>query len=586
MSMTTKDLVSDAHLTAEAAAPAEASGGISQVSRRIDAVGAEVPVTVHASRYSATSRAAGKNLPAIHEQTRTVIVFPTGAVVRLTASITAGEVVVLTNQQTGADAICRVVSLKTQPGIQNYVNLEFTQRAPGFWGEAAKSDHPIAAEWPVESSAPVAAQSPAAAPLTAPTRDAADAVPVTVAPEPQTRPELVAEDEIAPAKSEQLDVPNAPAERLLKPSQVMAAVQPAQTAPQHAAPQPPAVATEPIAPFVASPVQLAAPVAEPAVKFGAAVPAQNPGNLSLHVPSVLSSHASSSTVLSPFGTSHASAQAVGTSSVRGHADSRETFPEQQSGSKKILMIAGAAVALLVLGGLGGAALFRQSPAKAPAQQVATSQPIAASQLPVQTAAASAGATVAAPKGTSSPAAQPATVAAAATVKTAIEPVKAQPVVETPVRHSNVAVPKLAAPVRTNAATASIEPPPVLAVQQSSLAGGNLLGDAVRTAGPAMPEVPGAAVANRGGQVEPARLLSSPAAVYPEQARLQRIQGTVIIDVLVDATGKVTPLKAISGPALLQIAALKALAAWKYSPALSGGHPVDSHVQVKVDFRLQ
>src|SRR5437868_5272848 len=99
------------------------------------AASAEVPVTVHASRYSAAAKGAGK-LPPVHEETRTVIILPQGAVVRLSATVTQGELVVLTNNRTGADVICRVTSVKTQPGIQNYVHLEFTQRALDFWEEA------------------------------------------------------------------------------------------------------------------------------------------------------------------------------------------------------------------------------------------------------------------------------------------------------------------------------------------------------------------------------------------------------------------------------------------------------------------
>src|SRR4029077_19462098 len=97
---------------------------------------AEIPVTVHASRYSSASKGAAK-LPPVHEETRTVIIFPQGAVVRLSASVNPGELVVLTNKRSGADVICRVTSVKTQPGIQNYVHLEFTQRALDFWQESS-----------------------------------------------------------------------------------------------------------------------------------------------------------------------------------------------------------------------------------------------------------------------------------------------------------------------------------------------------------------------------------------------------------------------------------------------------------------
>ena len=112
-----------------------------------NAAGAEIPVTVHASRYSASSKGAGK-LPPVHEETRTVIIFPQGAVVRLSATVTPGELVVLTNKRTGADVICRVTSVKTQPGIQNYVHLEFTQRAVDYWEDPAANERGKAASRP------------------------------------------------------------------------------------------------------------------------------------------------------------------------------------------------------------------------------------------------------------------------------------------------------------------------------------------------------------------------------------------------------------------------------------------------------
>jgi TonB family protein len=133
--------------TANEAAPAtpsalpgpENSVDAAHSARRTDAVGAEIAVTIHASRYSSNRGTTNKNLPPVHEETRTVIIFPTGAVVRLSASVTTGELVVLTNQQTGDDVICRVANVKAQTGSQNYVNLEFTQRAPSFWGDAIQS---------------------------------------------------------------------------------------------------------------------------------------------------------------------------------------------------------------------------------------------------------------------------------------------------------------------------------------------------------------------------------------------------------------------------------------------------------------
>ncbi len=114
--------------------------------RRSGAIGTEIPVTVHASR---TSQGLGKNLPPVHEETKTVIVLPQGAVVRLTATLMPGETVVLTNRSTGADVLCRVGNVKSQPGIQHYVDLEFVQRAPGFWGPVGWAENPATAPEPL-----------------------------------------------------------------------------------------------------------------------------------------------------------------------------------------------------------------------------------------------------------------------------------------------------------------------------------------------------------------------------------------------------------------------------------------------------
>ena len=99
-----------------------------------------------------SGRGLSKTPPPVREETRTVIVFSQGAVVRLSATVSVGEMVVLTNQQTGADVLCRVGAVKTQPGIQNYVDLEFTQRAPGFWGGASAADPSARTESPASGA--------------------------------------------------------------------------------------------------------------------------------------------------------------------------------------------------------------------------------------------------------------------------------------------------------------------------------------------------------------------------------------------------------------------------------------------------
>ena len=90
----------------------------------------------------------------------------------------------------------------------------------------------------------------------------------------------------------------------------------------------------------------------------------------------------------------------------------------------------------------------------------------------------------------------------------------------------------------------------------------------------------------GGDVKPARLISSVPPAYPMLAKTQHVAGDVRVDALIDATGRVTTMKIVSGPSLLQQAAMDALHQWKYQPATLDGKPVGMHLTVTIQFRLQ
>jgi protein TonB len=99
--------------------------------------------------------------------------------------------------------------------------------------------------------------------------------------------------------------------------------------------------------------------------------------------------------------------------------------------------------------------------------------------------------------------------------------------------------------------------------------------------PAAPEAP----LPVGGDVRPAKLISSVSPAYPALAKTEHVVGDVRIDALIDATGKVTTMKVLSGPALLQRAAMDALRQWKYQPATLDGKPVPMHLTVTLQFRM-
>jgi protein TonB len=115
--------------------------------------------------------------------------------------------------------------------------------------------------------------------------------------------------------------------------------------------------------------------------------------------------------------------------------------------------------------------------------------------------------------------------------------------------------------------------------ESPLSGALLEGGASQPAAPAVP-VP------VGGDVKPAHLISSVPPSYPALARTQHVAGDVRIDALIDANGRVSAMKMVSGPSLLHQAAMDALRQWKYQPALLDGKPVAMHLTVTIQFRLQ
>ena len=71
-----------------------------------------------------------------------------------------------------------------------------------------------------------------------------------------------------------------------------------------------------------------------------------------------------------------------------------------------------------------------------------------------------------------------------------------------------------------------------------------------------------------------------APVYPEIAKRMRVTGVVKLDVTVDADGRVTDVKTVSGNNVLAEAAQEAVRKWRFVPGAG-----TSTVSVNVDFNL-
>ncbi len=91
----------------------------------------------------------------------------------------------------------------------------------------------------------------------------------------------------------------------------------------------------------------------------------------------------------------------------------------------------------------------------------------------------------------------------------------------------------------------------------------------------------------GGEVVPPALRTKVQPVYAEIARKARVQGTVIVEAIIDKQGNVTDARILRGlPMGLSDAAVAAIQKWKYTPATLNGRPVSVYLTVTVTFTLQ
>jgi TonB family protein len=78
----------------------------------------------------------------------------------------------------------------------------------------------------------------------------------------------------------------------------------------------------------------------------------------------------------------------------------------------------------------------------------------------------------------------------------------------------------------------------------------------------------------------------PDPVYSEVARKAKYQGTVVLWIVVDATGAVTDCRVVKPLGLgLDEKAVETVMTWKFKPAMRNGMPVPVRVMVEVPFRL-
>jgi len=91
----------------------------------------------------------------------------------------------------------------------------------------------------------------------------------------------------------------------------------------------------------------------------------------------------------------------------------------------------------------------------------------------------------------------------------------------------------------------------------------------------------------GGNVQATKLVHQVNPVYPERARAQGIQGSVLLEAIIlkdGALGAMRVLNKLADPDLVD-AAIEAVRNWRYEPTLLNGQPIEVVTTITVNFRL-
>jgi TonB family protein len=73
--------------------------------------------------------------------------------------------------------------------------------------------------------------------------------------------------------------------------------------------------------------------------------------------------------------------------------------------------------------------------------------------------------------------------------------------------------------------------------------------------------------------------------YPMLAKQMKVQGAVVLQVLIGKEGNIQNLQVLSGPAILSTAAREAVLQWRFKPYFVSGQPVETEARVTVNFTI-
>ena len=494
------------------------------------------------------------------ETTTTALVFPSGGVIRLSTAAAPGQLLFLSNPQTQREVVAQVTRRRNNQPAGFYVELEFTEPAPDFWG----------VEFPEAPADPATA--------TTPSHSTIRAAPTVVAP--------VAAEFLQPAEPGSDDLsPNAPAPTA---GDVQALVEEIEALRA----QLKSMQTQAAAPPTPVPAAVKSVPAEPSQPAAAPSPSPTPGQAQEASPSSLPQLELSPKPLSrTAGTSRPPQPPSSPEKAAAPTDDEDLLPTpaldfhqaKVSGLRPTGASSGDRTGLLRLALLAVVSLFAVmaaawnmhwlpwSTSKAAPESVssqAVGKPPSAAHAPQSKPIAPA---------SSSLTSQTATAANLAPTsggtEASVSPIKSSDATGTdpqpaaPASRSNVA----ANPKSKDAPTS------IVSVSKRSASPHESQADSESTSSPA----DNPAGDNLG--IVPPRLIKSVRAVAPGDALRQFMTGNVTLDAIVDNRGRVQSMKVLSGPPSFHKAAMDALKHYRYEPARQNGKPVSAHVTVTIPF---
>ena len=546
------------------------------------------------------------------EETSTVLVFKDGAVIRLEAPVSIGQLLFLTHKQSNQEVVCQVLKKKAITTTSSYVELQFTEECPDYWGVSFTQEEKSAPEFKaveqVQAEA-VTAQEPETpvAPHTAEDVDQlkreVDALREQLAAALQ---KTNAADEAAAREAARAKEAMTPQVSVPRLKEELAPVN--EPTPVPAAPPTPAKAEEPelLMPSAKKHNEPARPI------VGMSLPVwkmeKSPEEQLLEEEGVVQAKAKAAAEAEAAKKAAVAAReaeellpkpaldfskAPTKSGAAGQVSSPEPVYAPKV-SKSRLVTLSVILVLLIVGGAWYGKWWQYLPLG--------KKTIVATAAPAKKPSVARNAGAASKSAAASPAPAPPTndsASAANATSTSTTPTDATSTGATPTNGTNSGgpAPNAAAPnvpvlgaaeKKSDGPAASAEsasaPPEETAAEPAVKKSSSREKAAEKRAKTQAKEQPSVAeAASDEGPLVAAKLLKTASPVYPPDAMRNYITGDVKAEVVVKASGRVGEVKVISGPQALREAAVEALRQYEYAPATQGGKAVESKAVEVVKF---